>query len=492
MLKYVLKRVLIFIPTLFAVSLVTFIIGAYAPGDPVANLLSSNNGGQGQAASRAAGEKDYIELRRELGLDLPLFYFTISNSTVSDTLYKISRKNHREALERLSFEYGIWDNVAKYYEVTKKFETELYNIKKTKKNAKSLREAKSAVYTLLETYDEQKIKTLYSNLQFLFDKTPSLSEVESYLNASFNAFHHVIDNKNTFGRYVPKINWYGAHNQYHNWIFGDVPWFGEKEPGVYYRSEGFLRGDFGQSYQDRRPVGSVIWDAIWWTFMFSLISIFITYLLAIPIGVRAAVKKGSRGERITSTILFMLYSTPTFWVGTMLIVFLCNPDYLNWFPSSVSMMRTPEDAPFFQRFIDTAYHSILPLFCWTYGSLAYISRQMRGGMLSVLGQDYIRTAYAKGLEPKKVIWKHAFRNSLLPVITLFASVFPLAISGSIVIEVIFTIPGMGKVIIDALHANNYPVIYTVVMFAAVLTLVGSLVADILYAVVDPRISYSKK
>ena len=136
------------------------------------------------------------------------------------------------------------------------------------------------------------------------------------------------------------------------------------------------------------------------------------------------------------------------------------------------------------------YHLALPLACWTYGSFAYLSRQMRGGMLSTLQADFIRTARAKGLAGKKVIWKHALRNSLLPIITLFASVFPLAISGGIVLEIIFSIPGMGKVGYEAVIFRNYPVVFAIMMFSAILTLVGYLVADILYAVVDPRISYS--
>jgi peptide/nickel transport system permease protein len=130
--------------------------------------------------------------------------------------------------------------------------------------------------------------------------------------------------------------------------------------------------------------------------------------------------------------------------------------------------------------------------CFTYGGLAFLYRQMRGAMINTLSQDYIRTARAKGLDEKNVLWKHAFKNSLLPIITLFANVFPLVISGAIIIENKFSIPGMGKTAIEAISARNYPMIYTIVMFSAILTMVGYLVADILYAVVDPRISYNKK
>ena len=156
------------------------------------------------------------------------------------------------------------------------------------------------------------------------------------------------------------------------------------------------------------------------------------------------------------------------------------------------MGELPESAPYWDRFFETAYHFILPLFCLTYASFAFISRQMRGGMLNVLEMDYIRTARAKGLKKQVVIWKHAFRNSLIPIITLFANIFPAAISGSFIIEVIFSIPGMGQLTLQAIFQRDYPIVFTVLMFSSILTLVGILIADIMYAFVDPRISFSNK
>lgn len=194
-------------------------------------------------------------------------------------------------------------------------------------------------------------------------------------------------------------------------------------------------------------------------------------------------------DQMLTTILFILYSIPSFWVATLAIVFLCGGDYFDIFPP---YGVGGEGDTAWAKFTDRAYHLFLPLLCMTYGSFAYLSRQMRGGMINVLNQDYIRTARAKGLPENKVVWKHAIRNSLLPIITIFASVFPAMISGSIALEIIFSIPGMGKTAYEAVVARNYPIVYTVMMFSTILTLVGYLVSDILYAIVDPRISYSKK
>ena len=492
MLQYIVKRVLIIVFTLMVISLITFVLSSNTPGDPVESILAWGDTGSGQLIQKASSEKAYLDLKRHLGLDLPTFYFTITNATYPDTLYRVPKNSHRHTLERMAWEYGDWDQVAAFYDFLKRFELELYATSPSKEEAAIYRKLKGQVNTLFIQFEETKIRRRFKELDLLIG---TLSDSRASLQAALELVQQqhtrVILQQQIGWRYVPKLNWYGIHNQYHNWFFGDKPWFGKEDPRKYYRSSGFLRGDFGISYADNRPVSSVVWEAIQWTFLLSFLAIFFTYLLAIPLGVKAASTKGTGTEKVISTGLFMLYSLPSFWVATMLITFLCNPDFLNWFPAAFSLMDIPEDAPFMYRFTETAYYLVLPLACWTYGSLAYLSRQMRGGMLSVLGMDFIRTARAKGVPENRVIWKHAFRNSLIPVITLFASIFPLAISGSIVLEIIFSIPGMGKISYEALIQRNYPIIYTVMMFTAMLTLVGTLVADIMYALVDPRISFTR-
>lgn len=494
MVSYVIKRILIIIPTLFVISLITFLISVNAPGDPVKSLLSRDNNSQGQSVSEAMGDdKEYIATRKKLGLDLPIFYFSVTNSTYCDTLHRVSKPDHRDVLERLSFEYGSWERVSNYYLVNKRLLQELGKMKKTRENAKALGSAKNLLFTLLNTSEEKKMRNVYQKLSTLFNDNPSIGSAKGVFKASEQAYNDMLTLTETSNRYIPQINFYGLKNQYHRWIFGDYPWFGEEDPNESYYSKGFLRLDFGESYfHKEQKVADLIKEPIKLTFTLSIIAMIITYITAIPLGVYTAVHKGKRREQIISTGLFMLFSMPNFWVGTMLIVFLCNPDMLNIFPGVYSLMNIDEDAGFWESSWEFIKYTFLPLICWTYGSLAYLSRQMRGGMLSELGKDYIRTARAKGLNERKVIWKHAFRNSLIPVITLFASVFPLAISGSIVIEFIFNIPGMGWTTFDALVRRDYPIVFTVMMLTAILTLIGSLIADILYAVVDPRISYSAK
>ena len=161
---------------------------------------------------------------------------------------------------------------------------------------------------------------------------------------------------------------------------------------------------------------------------------------------------------------------------------------MNIFPS-VGLGNVPTAAPWWQKIWLAAPHLLLPIFCVAYPSVAYIARQARGGMTNVLGQDYIRTARAKGLSERSVIWKHGFRNALFPLITLLASVLPAAIAGSVAVEVIFNIPGMGWLTFNAISQKDWPIVFTVLMLGSVLTVAGMLLADVLYALVDPRIKY---
>lgn len=251
-------------------------------------------------------------------------------------------------------------------------------------------------------------------------------------------------------------------------------------------------GDFGNSFVDNRPVISKIIERLPVTVPISLTTIFLAYLIAIPIGIYSAARQYSFGDRFSTVILFIFYSLPSFWVATMSIVFLANVEYLKIFPTSGLYTLGSENWPFFERMWDRIWHLILPITCYTLGSFAFLSRQMRGSMLEVIRQDYIRTARAKGLRERVVVLKHALRNSLIPIITLFAGIFPSLVGGSVIIETIFSIPGLGQLAFQALIARDYPLIMAELVIAAVLTMIGLLIMDILYAMVDPRIAFSKR
>ncbi len=247
--------------------------------------------------------------------------------------------------------------------------------------------------------------------------------------------------------------------------------------------------DFGNSYRDQRPVADKILETLPITLQIEIISIFLIYVISVPIGVYSSTHQNTVTDSIVTIVLFILYSLPSFWVAMLLILFLGGGNYLDVFPVYGMNSLGASELPWYSWLWDRAWHLVLPVFCLTYGGLAGLSRYARAGMIETIRQDYIRTARAYGFSEKTVVYKYALRNSLIPIITLMGTLLPALIGGSVIIERIFSIPGMGRLTFDAILSRDYPTIMGTLSVSALLTLVGLLLSDILYAVVDPRIKY---
>ncbi len=245
--------------------------------------------------------------------------------------------------------------------------------------------------------------------------------------------------------------------------------------------------DFGLSYKDHRNVWDKIAERLPITIQLNVISILLVYLIAIPCGIYSATHSGSLSDHVMTLGFFFLYSLPNFWVAMLLIMLFGGGDFWDIFPTYGISSLSSSTMGLLPWLADRAWHMVLPVICLTYGGLAYLSRLTRAGMLEVIREDYIRTARAKGLSQRVVIFKHAFRNALLPIVTLLAFLLPSMIGGSVIIESIFSIPGMGQLGFEAVLSRDYPVIMAISTISGLLTLVGLLVSDILYALLDPRI-----
>lgn len=497
MLKYIIRRIVIFIPTLIVITLLGFIISINAPGNPVERMVVAAQSG-GEVGSQTVNQ---IEQKKfwttKLGLDLPVFYFSITSLSRPDTLYKVFDKNEREALDRLVDKYGNWIEIQDYYRVCVDFHHSLLGFKpdtagiiyNSEQTLEILNQLKFESLTLSSSYDDRVVSAKIRKIADLVNAYPYLKKFQSPVISIQDRYSEIKANSTVWKNYIPNINFY-PKNQYHRWMFGDGNWLTGNNSQF---SRGIVRGDFGVSYVTKQPISEVISSKIGWSLFFTLVSVVFAYLISIPVGVKAAANRGSVFDRSSSVVLFFLYSMPSFWVATILLMTFANPDVLHWFPASGVKPAGgyPDGASLLQKIQITLPYLILPAICYTYSSFAFLSRTMRVSMIEIVGQDYIRTARAKGLPENKVIWKHALRNSLLPIITVFANIFPAAIGGSVILESIFTIPGMGSESIYAIQNQNYPMIIAILTITGFLTLVGYLVSDILYAVVDPRISYSK-
>ncbi|MEY2828377.1 MAG: Inner rane transporter permease protein YejB [Bacteroidota bacterium] len=384
MLPFILKRLLFFIPTLLIISLLAFEISLHAPGN-AAEMIVQNSQGNSEQLATTANYQNQIQLwKHQLGLDLPVFYFSIHSLATTDTLYKIEDELEQKKIENFQLNNG--------------------GIKK----------------------------------------------------------------------YIPTISFYFP-NQYHRWLFGDGK-----------SSNGIIHGDFGISIFSQQKISTILKEKMPWSLLFSLLSIGIAYFISLPLGVFLAANKSKKISKIISVVIFILPALPTFWVATMLLMLFSNPDVLNWFPSSgVAPIEGNS------TWLQAISYFILPIISFSYGSIAFLTKTMQLEMLNSLNQDYILTAKAKGVSKNKIIWGHAFQNSLLPIITVFANIFPAVLGGSVILETIFSLPGMGRTIYQSIGNHDYNLIVAIFTITGFLTLVGFLVSDILYSVIDPRIRFEK-
>jgi peptide/nickel transport system permease protein len=247
---------------------------------------------------------------------------------------------------------------------------------------------------------------------------------------------------------------------------------------------------FGRSaVKTREPISEKIWRAVLVTAPIMLLAEALIYLVAVPLGIFCAVRRGKLADRAISLGLYLLYSVPPFVAGMLLLLFFCYGDYLQWFPMLGLHSEGAAHMGWAAWLLDYCHHLVLPVVCLSLFSLASMAMYARSSMLEVVSQDYIRTARAKGLPERSVILKHAFRNALIPIITLFASFLPAMLGGSVLIEYLFGIPGMGQLGWDSINSKDIPTVMAMNYVEAILVMLSILLSDLLYVLVDPRISF---
>ena len=251
-----------------------------------------------------------------------------------------------------------------------------------------------------------------------------------------------------------------------------------------------LKGDLGMSFKYKKPVADVILENMGISFAIALVATILQFLIAIPLGIKAAVHQYGVVDYTVTVLAMMGISLPTFFLGAIVIrVFAVQ---LNWFEVGGIMSPTlPMDASWIMRFGDILWHMVLPMFVLVILSVGGLMRYTRTNTLEALNADYVRTARAKGLSEHTVIYKHAFRNTMIPLVTMLAGILPSLFSGAMITETVFSIPGIGKMAYDALMVADIPFIMGYNMFIAILTVIGTLLSDLMYAVVDPRVKLGK-
>ncbi len=258
--------------------------------------------------------------------------------------------------------------------------------------------------------------------------------------------------------------------------------------------------DLGESMSKRRPVTDLYGEALPITLLLNVITTPVIYIAALGLGLYMAQHRGKAFDLLSGVTVLALWSVPVMWVGVMLIGFFANRDFFYWFPVGGLSSSQAAAMPFLPSWdtqgvfvrgwlLDRMWHLVLPVICLTYASLAFLAKLTRGSMIETLNTDYVRTARAKGVSGTVVLFRHAFRNALLPLITVSASLLPGLLAGSVVVEMIFSIPGMGKLMLDGIFARDRELILAGTLISGVLGLLSILIADLGYAIADPRVSY---
>lgn len=465
MLRYLFRRTLFAIPTLLVISMVVFGLSKCAPNEPGLELGDNAYGSLQQ-------QEEAVRLRAQLlGLDKPVFYFTLTTAAFPDTLYRIFPLSRREQLRKLCAQTGNWQAVSRYAAAM----GALSDVERVLPDSLPASGGfRMAFFEMLRSEQAADLDELYAGVETAAIHLPDSMRPVRQLEALGASVLDLKTKAQPGNRSKPAFYWYGTDNQYHRWLYG------------------FVTADLGLSGLSHRPV----WDSLKFSLLSTLIinglALLLAYLVAVPLGVAMARRRDQPFDRVTRWTLLLLYSMPVFWLGSLLMLFFATPDFGLFLIDGIDLESFQGSGKTYLNWCFSNFDKfVLPILTLTLHALAILALQMRGGVLDTIGQDFIRTARAKGVGEHAVYWRHAFRNALFPIITVFASLFPAIFTGSLVVEYLFQFPGLGMKTQEAFTNADYPVLFAILMLAATLTIVGNLMADLLYAWADPRVRFSR-
>ncbi len=509
MLKYIAKRLLMALFILLGVSVIIYSLARMMPTDFVDNQYSS------AIAQGTMKQEDVDRIKELYGLAMPDAYLSVQVNTDAENDFS-GKQFTKETKQETTFkQYSLLVNAAKDMEAeAQKAEAAGDLAEKERQEAAAAKNRADAEALKLATYQGSydwnsyrlilnadgtygfySVKTGGASVSgetgseeaedviVTLDETLTLIEAGTYTletNESAKWGYNVSLSSNGAS--------YTANTDYRVANFWDKA--GAILSGYFSWLGNMLQGDFGMSFKYKKPVMTVIWQNMGVSFMIAFIATILQFAISIPLGIKAARNQYGVIDYTVSILAMTGISLPTFFLAAIVIrVFAVE---LGWFEvGGLVSGSLPIDAPWFQVAGDMIWHMILPMTVLVILSIGSLMRYTRTNTLEVLNADYIRTARAKGLGENKVIYRHAFRNTMIPLVTMFAGILPSLFSGAMITETVFSIPGIGKLAYDALIVADVPFIMGYNMFMAILTVIGTLLSDLMYAVVDPRVKLGK-
>ena len=475
MIQYTIKRLLLTIPTFFAISLIIFLVLNVAPGKP-----GAQSSGQGESTTGQEQKESYRIFKEQFNLDRPILLntrFNLDTAEVREMLAISSNLSGEEgARERIEASDDL-DDYGNYLV--------------------------QHLLVLLDDADPE-IRRLAANQltaasqsRFVNDRRGD-AEAAREQNREIGKANDLVK---TWGYTAdaPDADKLAIHKQWKDWYSKNEETYvysaGEKlsifftDTRFFKYWDNLLHLDFGVSTVDRKPVLDTVLSKLKYSLSLTTTAVILAYIISVPTGIFSAVKQGKPIDSVITVLLFVMYSLPTFFTGTVLLKLLSEGDPVAWFPTGNFQSMDVGAMTTWQSTKDIVWHLILPIATYTSTALAALSRYARTGVIDVIRADYIRTARAKGLSEPVVILKHAVRNGMIPVLTLLGGLLPTLVAGSVVIEVIFNIPGMGQFLFSSINLRDYNAVMAVLLASSSLALMGILLSDLSYALVDPRISF---
>jgi peptide/nickel transport system permease protein len=463
MLTYLLKRISTLLLSLWIISVCLFFLQKNATVDVVMLQSKARSNGSFYVHPLAA-EKVYRAEAVRLNLDRPLFYFAMKPVMFPDTFYKVQYPEAVKVQKKLLLATGDWALVQTYFQTL----TAFYEKVAQTENGQVSIFWKQQLQEMANTADLSVVKAACQASDEM--REPYIEELRKIEGLLIRLSYQ----SPSFFSWLPFPRWNGFDNQFHLW-FSKI-----------------IHGDIGISSRDGRLVLDKLKEAIPWTLWVNGLAILLAYMFAMPVGILMAVLPKSRWLRWINNFLLALYALPAFWVGSMLLFQATLPEYGFSFFSISGWSGLQREGGFLSQPIPFLLQLSLPVFCMSYGLAAYLTSYMQSTFSKVLKEPYMLFAKTKGISRTRLYFKHALPNALLPQIVFVAGIIPALITGSVVIEVIFNIPGMGRLFIDSMLSQDFTTVYSFVLLVSVLTAVGLIVSDILLVVTDPRIRLSRE
>lgn len=462
MLRTALLRSLRGVPAI-AGMLVLALILLNEPPDP--HTLASYAGSSGLSQDPERTRLQKILWRRQRGYDKPIFYFSISPASLSDSLRGIPEADVRQAMRNLSLLTGNGQEVFDYYKALLNLQDAICYPLSEGNNRLFNSRLQANLRQLMLTYDPQETEKIINHL----DTLQTLPQAEwAHLKT---AWQRVVASPKPWRRYIPSARWH-PDCRFQMWLWGTA-----EKPGL-------LRGSLGRSYRDGRPVTEVLLPRLGFTLFLSVLAL----ILALTVSLILTFVTRSWPPvflHVLNTFVYGLYAIPSFVMGSLLIVFLTGGRFLDWLPSYGAGEWNDGLSPG-EALRENFAHFILPLFCWSYGALCYLFMQERRSLRETESEPWFTASRAKGLSRARLLFRHILPVILIPVVTLLGQLFPMLLGGSIVLEVLFSLPGMGELTYHAVMDGDTPVLMAVVLTGSFATLLSFLISDWLLIRLDPR------